>query len=285
VLKKNEKNFNINESQLGGSPDTLIEDFVIVKKVLWQDEFEPPTGRLPKPELLGFNYKYYLSGNKKIMFYVDNSNNLHQEDWTSLNSAQKMQKIHAASDNPLTKDMLTSIKTATKSLIKVEYSSESVPTMKKDINIEPKSQLVIPTKRYSLKGKTQVKGIKFEGENLENIKVAFTNDLEHWYIWKDNDWQEILKKDIPTQGVAADTVSSIGDWNKYVQEGYIGIGYFLPANTSLDKALVTVDSAGKWRRYNQDEASYQYPAQGKLEVTFIQEGSYKVNFNKGEAKK
>ena len=285
VEKKNEKNFNVNNPNLGGSPNTLVEDFVIVKKVLWENEFEPPTGRFPKPELLRFNYQYYLSGNKKIMFYVDKSNILHQEDWTALNTAQRAQKIRASSGNPLTKDMLTSIKTATKSLIKVEYSSESIPTMKKDINIEPKSQLVIPTKRHSLKGKTQVKRVKFEGESLENIKVAFTDDLEHWYIWKDNDWQEILKKDIPTQGMAADTVSSVTDWNKYVQEGYIGIGYFLPANTSLDKALVTVDSAGKWRRYNQDEASYQYPAQGKLEVTFIQEGSYKVNFNKGEAAK
>ena len=285
VEKKNEKNFNVNDSSLGGSPDTLVEDFVIVKKVLWEDEFEPPTGRFPKPELLGFNYKYYLSGNKKIMFYVDKSNVLHQEDWSALNAAQKAQKIRASSSNPLTKDMLISIKTATKSLIKVEYSSESIPTMKKDINIEPKSQLVVPIKRYSLKGKTQVKGIKFEGENLENIKVAFTDDLEHWYIWKDNDWQEILKKDIPTQGMAADSISNISDWNKFVQAGYIGIGYFLPAGASLDKSLITVDSAGKWRRYNQDEASYQYPAQGKLEVTFIQEGSYKVNFNKGEAKK
>jgi len=285
IEKKNEKNFNVNGPQLGGSPDTLIEDFVIVKKVLWQDEFEPPTGRLPKPELLGFNYKYYLSGNKKIMFYVDNSNNLHQEDWASLNPAQKTQKIHAASGNSLTKDMLASIKTATNSLIKVEYSSESISTMKKNVSIQPKSQLVIPNKRYSLKGKTQVKAIKFEGENLNLIKVAFTDDLDHWFIWKDSDWQEILKKDIPTQGMAADSISDIGDWNKFVQAGYIGIGYFLPAGASLDKTLVTVDSAGKWRRYNQDEVSYQYPTQGKLEVTFIQEGSYKVNFNKGEAAK
>jgi len=42
--------------------------------------------------------------------------------------------------------------------------------MKKDINIEPKSQLIIPNKRYSLKGKTQVKAVKFEGENLNLIK-------------------------------------------------------------------------------------------------------------------
>jgi hypothetical protein len=283
--KKNEKNFNIGNPSLGSSPGTLIDDFIVVKKALWTDEFEPPTGRFPKPELLGFNYKYYLSGNKKIMFYVDNSNNLHQEDWSSLNPAQKIQKIHAASGNPLTKDMLTSIKTATKSLIKVEYSSKSIPTMKKDINIEPKSQLVIPNKRYSLKGKTQVKAVKFEGENLNLIKVAFTDDLDHWYIWQNNDWQEVLKKDIPTQGMAADIVRDISDWNKFVRAGYIGIAYYLPAGASLDKALITVDSAGKWRRYNQDEASYQYPAQGKLEVMFIQEGSYKINFNKGEAKK
>ena len=285
VEKRNEKNFHLNDPSLGGSPNTLVEDFIIVKKVLWEDEFEPPTGRFPKPELLGFNYKYYLSGNKKIMFYVDKTNTLHQEDWSSLNPVQKTQKIHAASGNPLTKDMIASIKTATNSLIKVEYSSESISTMKKDISIQPKSQLVIPNKRYSLKGKTQVKTIKFEGENLNLIKVAFTDDLDHWFIWKDNDWQEILKKDIPTQGMAADSISDVGDWNKFVQTGYIGVGYFLPAGANLDKTLVTVDSAGKWRRYNQDEASYQYPAQGKLEVTFIQEGSYKVNFNKGEAKK
>ena len=285
VEKKNEKHFHLNDPSLGDSPNTLVEDFIIVKKVLWEDEFEPPTGRFPKPELLGFNYKYYLSGNKKIMFYVDKSNTLHQEDWSSLNPAQKTQKIHAASGNPLTKDMIASIKTATNSLIKVEYSSESISTMKKDISIQPKSQLVIPNKRYSLKGKTQVKAIKFEGENLNFIKVAFTDDLDHWFIWKDNDWQEILKKDIPTQGMAADSVSNISDLSKFVQAGYIGIGYFLPAGANLDKTLITVDSAGKWRRYNQDEASYQYPAQGKLEVTFIQEGSYKINFNKGEAKK
>ena len=85
--------------------------------------------------------------------------------------------------------------------------------------------------------------------------------------------------------MAADIVRDISDWNKFVQAGYIGIAYYLPAGASLDKALITVDSAGKWRRYNQDEASYQYPAQGKLEVMFIQEGSYKINFNKGEATK
>jgi hypothetical protein len=283
--KKNEKNFDIGDPSLGSSPGTLIDDFIIVKKVLWTDEFEPPIGRFPKPELLGFNYQYYLSGNKKIMFYIDSKGILHQEDWTALNPTQKTQKIHAATSKPLTKDMLTSIKTATTSLIKVEYSSESIPTMKKDINIEPKSQLIIPNKRYSLKGKTQVKAVKFEGENLNFIKVAFTDDLDHWFIWKDNDWQEILKKDISTQGMAADSVSNISDLSKFVQAGYIGIGYFLPAGANLDKTLITVDSAGKWRRYNQDEASYQYPAQGKLEVTFIQEGSYKVNFNKGEAKK
>lgn len=161
----------------------------------------------------------------------------------------------------------------------------------------PNKQLVmakglIPTSRFIT---ILNANIIYTQKNHGGVRVAVTNDLEHWYTYRENlqEWKELPAEydvnigrykpkieNMYTNGILASRLGNITDWSLFNEN--LAFCYLVTKETLADECFVdalslTVTMRGSWDKYSKAQYSY---ANRLLVVRVFDSGDYKINYYK-----
>lgn len=214
-------------------------------------------------------------------------------DWNALSDEEKVALFTATNGETPTIDELKTI-----GKFKILTYSEYNNLVECTVSAVPKDQLVLPKKLINLGGYEVVHSIAVTSATTtsnSSVKVAFTKDLTTYIAYNKETatWQNVDTTDVNTflaGAMAASEVANIPE-AKIAELGMKGfaIAYALAEANVADNCAVTaltivVDKKAPWNKavYGTD-ATYCYPNSDVLEVKLLTNGSYKINYNAGEA--
>ncbi len=266
----------------------VIDNFVILNKALWNNNFTPPN------HYFTIINQVYLSTTVGAVYGM--SNGTFQQlapDWNALSDEEKVALFTATNGETPTIDELKTI-----GKFKILTYSEYNNLVECTVSAVPKDQLVLPKKLINLGGYEVVHSIAVTSATTtsnSSVKVAFTKDLTTYtaYNKETATWQNVDATDVNTfltNAMDASEVANIPE-AKIAELGMKGfaIAYALSETNVADNCAVTAltiaaDKKAPWNKavYGTD-ATYSYPNSDVLEVKLLTNGSYKINYNAGEA--
>lgn len=266
----------------------VIDNFVILNKALWNNNFTPPN------HYFTIINQVYLSTTGGAVYGM--SNGTFQQlapDWNALSDEEKVALFTATDGETPTIDELKTI-----GKFKILTYSEDNNLVECTVSAVPKDQLVLPKKLINLGGYEVVHSIAVTSATTtsnSSVKVAFTKDLTTYIAYNKETatWQNVDATDVNTfsaGAMAASEVANIPE-TKIAELGMKGfaIAYALSETNVADNCAVTAltivaDKKAPWNKavYGTD-ATYDYPNSDVLEVKLLTNGSYKINYNAGEA--
>ena len=214
-------------------------------------------------------------------------------DWNALSDAEKVALFTATNGETPTVDELKTI-----GKFKVLTYSEDNNLVECTVSAVPKDQLVLPKKLINLGGYEVVHGIAVTSTTTASnsaVKVAFTKDLTTYIAYNKETatWQNVDASSVDTFSAGAMDASEVANIpeTKIAELGMNGfaIAYSLSETNVADDCAVTTltivaDKKAPWNKavYGTD-VTYGYPNSDVLEVKLLTNGSYKINYNAGEA--
>lgn len=266
----------------------VIDNFVILNKALWNSNFTPPD------HYLTIINQVYLSTTGGRVYGM--SNGTFQQlapDWNTLSDEEKVALFTATNGETPTVDELKTI-----GKFKILTYSEDNALVECTVSAVPKDQLVLPKKLINLGGYEVVHSVAVTSATTtpnSSVKVAFTKDLTT-YIAYDKEtatWRNVDVTDVNTFSTNAMDASEVANIPeaKITELGMNGfaVAYSLSETNVTDSCAVTAltivaDKKAPWNKvvYGTD-ATYGYPNSDVLEVRLLTNGSYKINYNAGEA--
>jgi hypothetical protein len=266
----------------------VIDNFVILNKALWNNNFTPPN------HYFTIINQVYLSTTVGAVYGM--SNGTFQQlapDWNALSDEEKVALFTATNGETPTIDELKTI-----GKFKVLTYSEDNNLVECTVSAVPKDQLVLPKKLINLGGYEIVHSIAVTSATTtsnSSVKVAFTKDLTTYIAYNKETatWQNVDATDVNTFSTNAMDASEVANIPeaKIAELGMKGfaIAYALAETNVADNCAVTAltivaDKKAPWNKavYGTD-ATYSYPNSDVLEVKLLTDGSYKINYNAGEA--
>ncbi len=265
----------------------VIDNFVILNKALWNSNFTPPN------HYFTIINQVYLSTTGAV---YGMSNGTFQQlaiDWNALSNEEKVALFTATNGETPTVDELKTI-----GKFKILTYSEDNNLVECTVSAVPKDQLVLPKKLINLGGYEIVHSIAVTSATTtsnSSVKVAFTKDLTTYIAYNKETatWQNVDATDVNTFSTNAMDASEVANIPeaKIAELGMKGfaIAYALSETNVADNCAVTAltivaDKKAPWNKavYGTD-ATYSYPNSDVLEVKLLTNGSYKINYNAGEA--
>lgn len=266
----------------------VIDNFVILNKALWNNNFTPPN------HYFTIINQVYLSTTGGAVYGM--SNGTFQQlapDWNALSDEEKVALFTATNGETPTIDELKTI-----GKFKILTYSEYNNLVECTVSAVPKDQLVLPKKLINLGGYEVVHSIAVTSATTtsnSSVKVAFTKDLNTYIAYNKETatWQNVDATDVNTfsaGAMAASEVTNIPE-AKIAELGMKGfaIAYALSEanvadNCAVAALTIVADKKAPWNKavYGTD-ATYSYPNSDVLEVKLLTNGSYKINYNAGEA--
>lgn len=214
-------------------------------------------------------------------------------DWNALSDEEKVALFTATNGETPTVDELKTI-----GKFKILTYSEDNNLVECTVSAVPKDQLVLPKKLINLGGYEVVHSIAVTSATTtsnSSVKVAFTKDLTTYIAYNKETatWQNVDATDVNTFSAGAMAASEVANIPeaKIAELGMKGfaIAYALAETNVADNCAVTAltivaDKKAPWNKavYGTD-ATYSYPNSDVLEVKLLTNGSYKINYNAGEA--
>jgi hypothetical protein len=266
----------------------VIDNFVILNKALWNNNFTPPN------HYFTIINQVYLSTTGGAVYGM--SNGTFQQlapDWNALSDEEKVALFTATNGETPTIDELKTI-----GKFKILTYSEYNNLVECTVSAVPKDQLVLPKKLINLGGYEVVHSIAVTSATTtsnSSVKVAFTKDLTTYIAYNKEmaTWQNVDATDVNTFSAGAMAASEVANIPeaKIAELGMKGfaIAYALAETNVADNCAVTAltivaDKKASWNKavYGTD-ATYSYPNSDVLEVKLLTDGSYKINYNAGEA--
>lgn len=170
------------------------------------------------------------------------------------------------------------------------------------IKATPKAQVILPKEMLNLKQVEDLNKLTITESIIDSpttgtaspneIRYAFTIDKTKYYVFKNNDWEEIQTNEIPTKGIKKSEVESIpkAKWKELltaketVPVSKLGIAYsiqqrFVADTCAIDAMSMLVDQKGSWKRKCVTyEYNVEYTDSETVVVTLPSAGSYKINY-------
>lgn len=265
----------------------VIDNFVILNKALWNNNFTPPN------HYFTIINQVYLSTTGAVYGMSNGTFQQLAPDWNALSDEEKVALFTATNGETPTVDELKTI-----GKFKVLTYSEYNNLVECTVSAVPKDQLVLPKKLINLGGYEVVHSIAVTSATTtsnSSVKVAFTKDLTTYiaYNKKTATWQNVDISSTNTFSAGAMDASEVANIPeaKIAELGMKGfaIAYALSETNVADNCAVTAltivaDKKAPWNKavYGTD-ATYRYPNSDVLEVKLLTNGSYKINYNAGEA--
>ena len=265
----------------------VIDDFVILNKALWNSNFTPPN------HYFTIINQVYLSTTGAVYGMSNGTFQQLATDWNALSNEEKVALFTATNGETPTVDELKTI-----GKFKILTYSEYNNLVECTVSAVPKDQLVLPKKLINLGGYEVVHSIAVTSATTtsnSSAKVAFTKDLTTYIAYNKETatWQNVDATDVNTFSAGAMDASEVANIPeaKIAELGMKGfaIAYALSETNVADNCAVTAltivaDKKAPWNKavYGTD-ATYSYPNSDVLEVKLLTDGSYKINYNAGEA--
>ena len=235
--------------------------------------------------------KYFLS--KNILYAT--TGEIIATSWSTLSNTEKENKL---------KTYINLASTYTNELILgldevqvIAYTADERARFSGIFTGIPNKQLVIakgliPTSRFIT---ILNANILYTQKNHGGVRVAVSNDLEHWYTYRENlqEWKELpteydvnmgrykpVISNMHTNGILASRLGNITDWSLFNEN--LAFCYLVTKETLADECFVdalslTVTMKGSWDKYS--KAHYSY-ANRLLVVRVFDSGDYKINYYK-----
>ena len=224
------------------------------------------------------------------------SNGIFQQlapDWNVLSDDEKVALFTATNGETPT---IAELKTIGKFRVLAYAEDNDLQTC--TVSAVPKDQLILPQKLINLSAYEAIHSIAVTSSTTassSSVKVAFTKDLTTYIAYNKQtaSWQSVDATDANTfsaGAMEANDIASIPE-TKLQELGMTGfaLAYLLSESSVLDACAVTaltivVDKKAPWNKavYGAD-VTYGYPNTDVLEVKLLTDGSYKINYNAGEA--
>ena len=265
----------------------VIDNFVILNKALWNSNFTPPN------HYFTIINQVYLSTTGAVYGMSNGTFQQLATDWNALSNEEKVALFTATNGETPTVDELKTI-----GKFKILTYSEYNNLVECTVSAVPKDQLVLPKKLINLGGYEVVHSIAVTSATTtsnSSAKVAFTKDLTTYIAYNKETatWQNVDATDVNTFSAGAMDASEVANIPeaKIAELGMKGfaIAYALSETNVADNCAVTAltivaDKKAPWNKavYGTD-ATYSYPNSDVLEVKLLTNGSYKINYNAGEA--
>ena len=265
----------------------VIDNFVILNKALWNSNFTPPN------HYFTIINQVYLSTTGAVYGMSNGTFQQLATDWNALSNEEKVALFTATNGETPTIDELKTI-----GKFKILTYSEYNNLVECTVSAVPKDQLVLPKKLINLGGYEVVHSIAVTSATTtsnSSAKVAFTKDLTTYIAYNKETatWQNVDATDVNTFSAGAMDASEVANIPeaKIAELGMKGfaIAYALSETNVADNCAVTAltivaDKKAPWNKavYGTD-ATYSYPNSDVLEVKLLTDGSYKINYNAGEA--
>ena len=265
----------------------VIDNFVILNKALWNSNFTPPN------HYFTIINQVYLSTTGAVYGMSNGTFQQLATDWDALSNEEKVALFTATNGETPTVDELKTI-----GKFKILTYSEYNNLVECTVSAVPKDQLVLPKKLINLGGYEVVHSIAVTSATTtsnSSVKVAFTKDLTTYIAYNKETatWQNVDATDVNTFSTNAMDASEVANIPeaKIAELGMKGfaIAYALAETNVADNCAVTAltivaDKKAPWNKavYGTD-ATYSYPNSDVLEVKLLTNGSYKINYNAGEA--
>ena len=265
----------------------VIDNFVILNKALWNSNFTPPN------HYFTIINQVYLSTTGAVYGMSNGTFQQLAPDWNALSDEEKVALFTATNGETPTVDELKTI-----GKFKILTYSEYNNLVECTVSAVPKDQLVLPKKLINLGGYEVVHSIAVTSATTtsnSSAKVAFTKDLTTYIAYNKETatWQNVDATDVNTFSAGAMDASEVANIPeaKIAELGMKGfaIAYALAETNVADNCAVTAltivaDKKAPWNKavYGTD-ATYSYPNSDVLEVKLLTNGSYKINYNAGEA--
>lgn len=265
----------------------VIDNFVILNKALWNSNFTPPN------HYFTIINQVYLSTTGAVYGMSNGTFQQLATDWNALSNEEKVALFTATNGETPTVDELKTI-----GKFKILTYSEYNNLVECTVSAVPKDQLVLPKKLINLGGYEVVHSIAVTSATTtsnSSAKVAFTKDLTTYIAYNKETatWQNVDATDVNTFSAGAMDASEVANIPeaKIAELGMKGfaIAYALSETNVADNCAVTAltivaDKKAPWNKavYGTD-ATYSYPNSDVLEVKLLTDGSYKINYNAGEA--
>ncbi len=265
----------------------VIDNFVILNKALWNSNFTPPN------HYFTIINQVYLSTTGAVYGMSNGTFQQLATDWNALSNEEKVALFTATNGETPTVDELKTI-----GKFKILTYSEYNNLVECTVSAVPKDQLVLPKKLINLGGYEVVHSIAVTSATTtsnSSVKVAFTKDLNTYIAYNKETatWQNVNATDVNTFSAGAMAASEVANIPeaKIAELGMKGfaIAYALSEanvadNCAVAALTIVADKKAPWNKavYGTD-ATYSYPNSDVLEVKLLTNGSYKINYNAGEA--
>nr|DAP83023.1 MAG TPA: Concanavalin A-like lectin/glucanase superfamily protein [Caudoviricetes sp.] len=265
----------------------VIDNFVILNKALWNSNFTPPN------HYFTIINQVYLSTTGAVYGMSNGTFQQLATDWNALSNEEKVALFTATNGETPTVDELKTI-----GKFKILTYSEYNNLVECTVSAVPKDQLVLPKKLINLGGYEVVHSIAVTSATTtsnSSVKVAFTKDLTTYIAYNKETatWQNVDATDVNTFSAGAMDASEVANIPeaKIAELGMKGfaIAYALSETNVADNCAVAAltivaDKKASWNKavYGTD-ATYSYPNPDVLKVKLLTNGSYKINYNAGEA--
>lgn len=265
----------------------VIDNFVILNKALWNNNFTPPN------HYFTIINQVYLSTTGAVYGMSNGTFQQLATDWDALSNEEKVALFTATNGETPTVDELKTI-----GKFKILTYSEYNNLVECTVSAVPKDQLVLPKKLINLGGYEVVHSIAVTSATTtsnSSVKVAFTKDLTTYIAYNKETatWQNVNATDVNTFSAGAMAASEVANIPeaKIAELGMKGfaIAYALSEanvadNCAVAALTIVADKKAPWNKavYGTD-ATYSYPNSDVLEVKLLTNGSFKINYNAGEA--
>lgn len=175
-------------------------------------------------------------------------------------------------------------------------TSNSVKVVGQFVGI-PNKKIVMPKGLIPTNSFVNILSVDMDYELIgqSNVRMAASEDLEHWYTYKNNlfEWEELPTEidtttgrlyptldSIYNMGILANNLSKISDWSQF-EKGiafcYLICDENINARAAVDEIRLTVTMRGSWSKYT--NGTYAY-TKGNLVVRVFDPGDYKINYRK-----
>lgn len=214
-------------------------------------------------------------------------------DWNALSDAEKAALFTATNGEVPT---ISDLKTIGKFRVLTYAEDNDLQTC--TVSAVPNDQLMLPQKLINLSAYEALHSISVTSSTTtanSSVKVAFTKDLTNYIAYNKQtaSWDSVDVTDANTFSARAMDASDVANIPevKLQELGMKGfaLAYLLSETNVADDCAVTaltivVDKKAPWNKaiYGTD-VTYGYPNIDVLEVKLLTNGSYKINYNAGEA--
>ena len=234
-------------------------------------------------------------------------------DWTAMSDTDKAVLLAGVDDGPASVDNLSIIKRfrvvsywtgenavglaldGTGSAAKwtqLETDGEGLYQPECVVRAVPKPQVVVPRGLLPLTGATAIEGASIDAVTTGKAAAltAVTNDLKTYKVYDSESatWKDIDITDadaFAAGGMAASSVKDIpkSAWNE-MGTGGIAFAYLLDKTDAMEECSVTslsitLTMLGRWdKAFNGTDYYGGYTSASTLSVTFLKDGSYKINY-------